>query len=174
MKLFFFTLILGLCFQLNAQDIDLHVEGLARIGSGTATSNDAKFDVVGNNGSQIVDGIEMQSIVKFYNQYENGGGFRFLVDSITKTACFLNGRNDADLIFAMRSGLMNKEIVRYKPNGNIGIGTSEPKRKLHINDALRLEPQHSEPESPQEGDIYMNANTHKLMVFDGTVWQACW
>lgn len=58
--------------------------------------------------------------------------------------------------------------------GNVGIGTSVPKRKLHVNNVMRLEPRTTAPLSPSEGDIYMNATSHKLMVFDGTIWRSCW
>ena len=57
---------------------------------------------------------------------------------------------------------------------NVGIGTTSPARTLHVNDVLRLEPRDSAPADPSEGDIYMDSTTHKLMVFDGTNWQACW
>lgn len=59
-------------------------------------------------------------------------------------------------------------------NADVGIGTSTPARRLHINDAMRLDPIMTAPSNPSEGDIYMDGNTHKLMVYDGTVWQACW
>jgi hypothetical protein len=59
-------------------------------------------------------------------------------------------------------------------SGNVGIGTSTPVRNLHINDVMRLQPRSAAPDSPAEGDIYMNSTTHKLMVYDGTTWQACW
>jgi hypothetical protein len=58
-------------------------------------------------------------------------------------------------------------------SGSVGIGI-DPQRKLHVSDAMRLEPISIAPSNPAEGDMYMDANTHKLMVFDGTVWQACW
>ncbi|MDA9874073.1 hypothetical protein N9C25_07590 [Saprospiraceae bacterium] len=45
---------------------------------------------------------------------------------------------------------------------------------LHLQDAMRLEPSATAPISPSEGDIYMDSTTHKLMVYDGTTWQACW
>lgn len=57
--------------------------------------------------------------------------------------------------------------------GNVGIGVSNPQRRLHISDVLRIEPS-AAPANPSEGDIYMDAATHKLMVYDGTSWQACW
>ena len=56
----------------------------------------------------------------------------------------------------------------------VGIGTSSPARSLHVNDVMRLEPISTPPANPSEGDIYMNSGSHKLMVFDGNVWQACW
>jgi hypothetical protein len=56
----------------------------------------------------------------------------------------------------------------------VGIGTSAPARNLHVNDVMRLEPRASAPSSPSEGDMYMDSTTHKLMVYDGTTWQACW
>lgn len=65
-------------------------------------------------------------------------------------------------------------------NGNVhvsdsvGIGTTDPQRALHVNDVLRLEPRTTAPSNPSEGDMYMDGTTHKLMVYDGAVWQACW
>jgi len=59
-------------------------------------------------------------------------------------------------------------------SGNVGIGTTRPARALHINDVMRLEPRSSAPASPAEGDMYMDSVTHKLMVYDGAIWQACW
>lgn len=36
--------------------------------------------------------------------------------------------------------------------------------------ALRLEPQDTDPNTPQEGDIYYNGTTHKVRFYNGTVW----
>jgi hypothetical protein len=58
--------------------------------------------------------------------------------------------------------------------GKVGIGTTSPARKLHVKNVMRLEPVATAPSSPSEGDIYMDSTTHKLMVYDGTTWQACW
>ena len=59
-------------------------------------------------------------------------------------------------------------------SGDVGIGISNPARKLHVSDTMRLEPRATAPSSPSEGDMYMSSTTHKLMVYDGTTWQACW
>ncbi|PSB01712.1 glycosyl hydrolase family 28-related protein [Merismopedia glauca] len=39
---------------------------------------------------------------------------------------------------------------------------------------LRLKPRSTPPDSPQEGDIYMDSGDHRLKVFDGSQWRACW
>jgi hypothetical protein len=59
-------------------------------------------------------------------------------------------------------------------NNRVGIGTTSPARTLHINDAMRVQPRSTAPSSPAEGDIYMDSSAHKLMVYDGNAWQACW
>ncbi len=58
-------------------------------------------------------------------------------------------------------------------NGNIGVGVDTPARTVHIKDVMRLEPRIVAPSNPSEGDIYYDSTLHKLMVFDGTMWQAC-
>jgi hypothetical protein len=57
---------------------------------------------------------------------------------------------------------------------NVGIGVTAPARTLHIKSVMRLEPLSSPPANPSEGDIYMDGTSHKLKVFDGNNWQACW
>jgi hypothetical protein len=59
-------------------------------------------------------------------------------------------------------------------SGNVGVGTSSPERPLHIKDLMRLVPRTTAPNDPSEGDIYFDGTTHKLMVYDGSAWQACW
>ena len=46
--------------------------------------------------------------------------------------------------------------------------------RVTIRNLMRLQPLSVPPASPLEGDIYMNRVSHKLMVYDGTTWQACW
>jgi len=59
-------------------------------------------------------------------------------------------------------------------SGFVGIGVTVPERKLHVSDVMRLEPRDTAPSDAHEGDIYMDSTTHKLKVFDGVAWQACW
>lgn len=65
------------------------------------------------------------------------------------------------------------EAVTITGNGNVGIGTNSPTRKIDINGVMHLTPT-TEPASPQEGDIYMDQNTHKLRCYDGNTWQDLW
>jgi trimeric autotransporter adhesin len=56
----------------------------------------------------------------------------------------------------------------------VGIGTSAPQRTLHLNGAMRFEPLNAAPANASGGDAYYDAVSHKLKVFDGTVWRNCW
>ena len=67
----------------------------------------------------------------------------------------------------------NTSTLNFK-NGNVGIGTSEPETALHVKDILKIEPRISVPENPSAGEIYFDATTNKLKVYDGNTWQACW
>jgi hypothetical protein len=59
-------------------------------------------------------------------------------------------------------------------NHRVGVQTSTPARPLHVSDVIRLEPRASEPDSAAMGDMYIRSYDGKLMVHDGTTWQACW
>lgn len=43
-----------------------------------------------------------------------------------------------------------------------------------IRDVLNIKPRATAPASPTEGDVYYDSVLHKLRVWDGTGWQACW
>lgn len=47
-------------------------------------------------------------------------------------------------------------------------------KKVNISDVLNLTPRSAAPSGPTAGDIYFNSTTNKLMVYDGSTWQACW
>ncbi len=74
----------------------------------------------------------------------------------------------------LQNGWDNRvEAMTIIGNGNVGIGTNSPSQKLDINGVMHLEPT-SEPANPTEGDIYMDSASHKLRVYDGTVWHDLW
>jgi hypothetical protein len=45
---------------------------------------------------------------------------------------------------------------------------------FNVRDVLKLTPRTNAPSNPTEGDIYYDSTTHKLMVFNGSSWMACW
>ena len=49
-----------------------------------------------------------------------------------------------------------------------------PTAIVTITDVMNITPRATAPSFPSKGDIYMNSTTNKLMVYDGTSWQACW
>jgi len=64
------------------------------------------------------------------------------------------------------------EALTILQDGKVGIGTTTPARKLHVSDAMRLEPT-TTPASPSAGDIYFDSSTNKLRCYDGNIWQDC-
>ncbi len=52
--------------------------------------------------------------------------------------------------------------------------TSPADSVLQITDILRLPPRNTAPPTPVKGMIYFDNALSKLMVWDGTTWQACW
>lgn len=54
-------------------------------------------------------------------------------------------------------------------NGNVGIGTTTPARKLHISDAMRLEPITNPPSNPSQGDLYFD-DSDALCVYVTAGW----
>ena len=82
---------------------------------------------------------------------------------------------DGGIVFTNRgtSGLRTPSML-IDGSGNVGIGTINPQRTLHVNDVMRLEPLSSAPTSPAKGDMYFDGTINKLRVYDGTTWQNCW
>jgi len=78
------------------------------------------------------------------------------------------GEWDADDKMSLRAGSFHFEY------GNVGIGVVDPQRTLHVNDIIRLEPRATAPSTASMGDMYVRSSDGKLMVYDGSVWQACW
>jgi hypothetical protein len=61
-------------------------------------------------------------------------------------------------------------VASFLSNGNVGIGTSNPQRRLHLKDVLRISPS-TTPASSAKGDIYFDSTTNKLRCHNGTSWK---
>lgn len=56
-------------------------------------------------------------------------------------------------------------------DGNLGIQMASPQRALHVKDVLRLEPRSSAPDSPSEGDLYVNSTDHHIYCYLDGSWK---
>jgi len=119
-------------------------------------------------GSYVEANSAGSCVIGQFNQVQGTGDIWNLVDPL-----FVIGNGffgvPGDFNTAVR-----KNALTILKNGNMGVGIDIPQRTVHIKDVMRLEPQAVEPSNPQEGDIYFNGVDKKLMVYDGTIWQACW
>ena len=102
-------------------------------------------------------------------KFISGGYFKGDIDDI---AIYNRALNSQEITQLYRSTVTpsNPEDT----TSNVGIGTTTPKRKLHVNDVMRLEPRDTAPTNPAKGDIYFDGVLNKLRVYDGSVWQSCW
>ncbi|MBI9055430.1 MAG: hypothetical protein JEY96_16525 [Bacteroidales bacterium] len=91
----------------------------------------------------------------------------------TSDPIFVVGNGIFGIPGVLSTALKSNALVILK-NGNMGVGIDTPQRTVHIKDVMRLEPRLTAPLNPSEGDIYFDGVDKKLMVFDGTIWQACW
>jgi hypothetical protein len=82
--------------------------------------------------------------------------------------------SSSDIVFGYGQSTNFTETVRMKGNGNVGIGTNNPARVLHVNDVMRLQPRSTAPSSAAAGDMYFDSTVNKLQVHDGTAWRDCW
>lgn len=103
------------------------------------------------------------------DQQGTGGFIRYKSSGLNSNTLRLGtatiGGGDTDMIILRRQGV----------NGiQVGINIDNPQQILHVNDVMRLEPRSTAPANPSKGDIYMDDSSDKLMVYDGSIWQACW
>ncbi|HEX7176911.1 MAG TPA: hypothetical protein VF240_16745 [Pyrinomonadaceae bacterium] len=61
------------------------------------------------------------------------------------------------------------EAMAINASGNVGVGTISPQRKLHVSDAMRLQPIASPPASPASGDLYFDTS-EALCVYVSGAW----
>ncbi len=76
------------------------------------------------------------------------------------------------LPFKIKPGAPTNSIY-ISSNGFVGIGTPAPSRKLHVTDAMHLQPT-SEPVNAVAGDLYFDSSMNKLRCHDGTAWHNLW
>ncbi len=70
---------------------------------------------------------------------------------------------------ALNYALYSAPDINSYLEGNLGIGTSNPQQKVHINGVMRLEPQAAAPVG-DKGDLYVGTDG-KLYFHNGTAWK---
>ncbi|MEW6744628.1 MAG: hypothetical protein AB1486_17875 [Planctomycetota bacterium] len=80
------------------------------------------------------------------------------------------GRN-AGSSFSVEIGPDLPSRLFINSSGNVGIGLTDPQRRLHINDVIRLEPRSSAPSSPGEGDLYVDSSDHHIYCYLNGTWK---
>ncbi len=152
--------------KLNDGTADLDISGryiqIAKDSAGQAgLVKNIPLNTPGYDGSLILGFVPNYSTIELRHQL---GGY--------------NGGPNANNFFTTfnttEGGVSSGERMRISPNGNVGIGTTNPQRTLHVNDVMRLEPRATAPTSPAKGDMYFDSTLNKLRVYDGTTWQNCW
>jgi hypothetical protein len=134
---------------------------------GDIIANGGKYFVSGPMQSTFPSGVQGSLI---YGSRAAGTQYPFL----NSGNLILQSTSDVnrDILFVTGSAPSIK--MNISSTGNVGIGTVNPQRTLHVNDVMRLEPRSTAPTSPGKGDMYFDGTINKLRVYDGTIWQNCW
>lgn len=143
----------------------------------TAAISGTSTEFAGLYGEGSFYGIKGYSFsgTGIYGSSSEGIGVSGFTDSSSPLAAAVRGIGSTN-----KRGFLGGVDYGVKSEGNLlvtenaGLGTENPQRTLHVRDVMRLQPRPTAPSDPQEGDIYMDSTIHKLMVYDGTAWRACW
>ena len=146
---------------------DLVINAAGNVGIGT-TSPRTKLNVSGSsadgggvltleNSTTATGSADYVGKIQFYGN-DSGTGASGIRASIDANIQGYNGETDLVFSTAPASGV-NAEAMRIDQNGNVGIGTTSPNQKLHVNGGTQL------------GDINaaVNFGTVALKVVEGTV-----
>lgn len=161
----------------------MRIQGNGRVGIGTSAPV-STLSVGTSSGTSVLQtnvalissnniealGIQGSSAGTNLNFYKNGsatrqGAIGVYTDALGSSFQFYT---------TSTTGTPDQNRMTIHADGNVGVGTVNPQVKLHVNAVMRLEPIASAPATAAKGDMYFNGTTNKLMVFDGSIWQACW
>jgi len=139
------------------------------------------FDKIQNQLKHYIDGV-LQNQAPVGNGLignNNNGIFIGKPSWVSSNAKGIDGKLDDIAIYNRAltqqeiTQIYTRTIVTSTPDdtsSNVGIGTINPKRKLHVNDVIRLEPRDTVPSNPAKGDIYYDSELNKLRYYNGTGW----
>ena len=102
---------------------------------------------------------------------ENNCGMRFMYNHPSFSTLLVNNEPTYMQYISVEQGSARHFAWRINGQNRFIISGNG---LISVRYSLRLIPLSGAPSSPVEGQMYMNGSTHKLMVFDGTSWRACW
>lgn len=145
--------------------------GFSTLTAGTFTGK-MEIDNIGNVGIPTINSSAKLYIEETSNNTAKAGlriinnGTPTIGYGLHVTKVGAAGNNIAGY-FSASGGTNNYGLI--VENGNVGIGTDTPARKLHITDAMRLAPIASAPSSASSGDLYFDSS-EALCVWVNGAW----
>ncbi len=140
------------------------VDATGNVGIGTTTPGSNRLKIVGSGTSSVLyedsvtPNLSLNSTSSSFTniQFQDNGTYKWIVQKDS-------GENFQilDKAFTSRFSILQ--------NGNVGIGTTLPARKLHISDAIRIEPSVVPPPAPMLGDIYVDTS-NAVCVYVDAAW----
>lgn len=123
------------------------------------TPTDSTYMSVNHKGWIISDSINSSTLLFQYNE--------------PGSASTMTINNEPTYTYFIPTGQGPNRHITYRINGQKRF-TISGTGVINVNSVLNLTPRTSAPPTPSKGDMYMDDTTNKLMVYDGTTWQACW
>jgi hypothetical protein len=136
-----------------SRTVSLHVKGSVLIDDG----NQAKGKILVSDEKGKAHWLEPKELGIVQKTKETKKREKF-VDNLEKRIetdddSILIGSKERPSLYVDQS--QDNSATGFNTNfGNVGVGTSSPRQKLHISGAMRLEPQDIAPTNPSAGDIY--------------------
>jgi hypothetical protein len=150
-------------------------------GSGNLNTIDI-YDIASNTWSVGIAGgtpRQQHASILYNNKIYSWGGLNNSFSLLNTVDIYYIGgqqpifsmyENGAKMISFGANATINLDYGRLAiTGGNVGIGTTIPQRKLHISDAMRLQPITSAPSSPSQGDLYFD-DSDALCVYVTAGW----
>ncbi|NQZ19790.1 MAG: hypothetical protein HRT44_11115, partial [Bdellovibrionales bacterium] len=150
----------------------IRIDNSGRVGMGTATpaTRLEVSDVVASARlTDTNDTVATNSLFSYLEFFGSDGSLGWVGDGAS-------GSNDISLSANSSSSNGIKLItsastrVQVLANGNVGIGTETPARRLQVEGPMRLTAS-TVPSSPAAGDMYIDsADSNKLKYYNGSTW----
>ncbi len=143
--------------------------------SGTLETGIAQSAELNNySGSQISDGYS--NYIDILNDGTIDNAYGLFIDFSENTGTVTNSfalfiHSDFNRGTGMNYSIYSDSDADSFIRGNVGIGIEVPLRKVHISEALRIEPQDTAPANGGLGDLYVNKTDKKLYFHDGNNWR---